>query len=183
MEESCFAEPEPTLAELYALAVPWLRRYVQHHFPRACGSICEDAVQDAFLVAVEHPERFTAAWTEGGLSRVDGLCRTIAWRAARGRLARSCNRREIGGDALLIAGLRQAPGQELVAEARLHLDRIIDQAARRHAPTNPAGLRLALVDRMRSGESDTAVAERHGIRREYINRSRREIERALWGAA
>jgi len=183
VEDIWFAQPEPTLAELYTLAVPWLQRYVQRHFPRACDSLCEDAVQDAFLAAVEHPERFTAAWLDGGLKRVEGLCRTIAWRAARGRLARSCYRRELGGDAWLLAGQHQPPGQELVVEALLNLDRIVDEAVQRHAPANAEKVRLALVDRMQNGLTDTAVAERHGVRREYINRSRRDVERALWGAA
>lgn len=183
MEEPCFVPPEPSLADLYSEAVPWLRQYVQRHFPRVCGSICEDAVQDAFLAALEHPERFTAAYLQGGLPRVEGLCRTIAWRAARGRLMRCSARYEVGGEALSMGSDLQPAGQELLVDAALHLDRLIDGAVARHAPGSAERVRAAVVDRMLGGGTDTAVALRHGVRREYINRSRRDVERQLWGAA
>jgi DNA-directed RNA polymerase specialized sigma24 family protein len=183
MEEPCFAPPEPSLADLYTEAVPWLRQYVQRHFPRVCTSICEDAVQDAFVAALEHPERFTAAYQQGGMLRVEGLCRTIAWRAARGRLVRSSSRFELGGEALTWCNAIQPPGQELLVDAALHLDGLIDGAVARHAPASAERVRAAVVDRMLGGGTDTAVALRHGVRREYINRSRRDVERQLWGAA
>lgn len=171
------------LASLYADVMPWLRRYVQGHFPRLCPAAVEDAAQEAFLCALEHPERFSRAWAEGGQVRVDGLCRTIAWRAARGRLVRHATRREVGGDALELARSARPPGQELVAECRLRLDRMLDEAVARHAPACAGPVREAVIDRVLSGDADTTVAARHKVRREYINRVRRDLERGLWGAA
>lgn len=171
------------LDALYVQVMPWLRRYVQGHFPRLCASAVEDAAQEAFVCALEHPERFARAWAEGGIVRVEGLCRTIAWRAARGRLARHASRREVGGDALELVRQTRPPGQELVAECRLRLDRVMDEALARHAAACPAQVRAAVIDRVLTGDPDTEVARRHGVRREYLNRVRRDLERGLWEAA
>ncbi|MCK6505577.1 hypothetical protein L6R53_19630 [Myxococcota bacterium] len=171
------------LSTLYAEVMPWLCRYVQARFPGLCPSAVEDAAQEAFLCALEHPERFARALAEGGPARVDGLCRTIAWRAARGRLARHATRREVGGDALALARTARPAGQELVAECRLRLDRLLEDALARHAPACAATVRLAVVDRVFSGDPETVVARRHGVRREYVNRVRRDLERGLWEAA
>lgn len=183
MEEIELRSWHPSVAELYRAVMPWLGAYVQRHFPRVCPSLAEDAAQEAFLCALEHPERFERAWLEGGMPRVEGLCRTIAWRSARGRLARHGTRREVGGEALQLLAAMRPPGQELVAEARLRLDAMLDAAVARHAPACAPQVRAAVVDRVMSGDSDSLVAHRHGVRREYLNRARREVERGLLEAA
>jgi hypothetical protein len=96
---------------------------------------------------------------------------------------RHATRREVGGDALELARSARPPGQELVAECRLRLDRMLDEAVARHAPACAGPVREAVIDRVLSGDADTTVAARHKVRREYINRVRRDLERGLWGAA
>lgn len=174
---------QPTIDELYRAVMPWLGAYVRSCFPRVCPSLIEDAAQEAFVCALEHPDRFERAHAEGGMARVEGLCRTIAWRAARGRLARHSTRFEVGGDALQQSAARREPGQEIVADVRMRLDAMLDAAVQRHAPACPTEVRAAVIDRVLSGETDTAVARRHGVRREYLNRVRREVQRGLLGAA
>ncbi len=180
MEDSAVSvEVPPTLEEIFEHVKPWLSAYVQGSFPRMCAGHVEDAAQEVFVCALEHPDRFIRAWEEGGQARVEGLCRLIAWRSARGRWSRSAYKREVGGDALLDIRAERAAGQELVADVRMRLDRVIDDALASIAPSCQAQTRAAVLDRFLSGDSDTAVAERHGVRREYVNRVKRQVQRSF----
>lgn len=170
---------QPLLAEIAARTGPWLPGYVQGNFPRMCASHIQDAVQEVYLSALEHPERFARAWEEGGWSRVEGLCKVIAWRSARGRWKRHSTHRELGGDALRAHPGATLPPQPVVAAYHLHLEATLEAALHRAAPACVAQTRAAVLDRFHSGDSDTAVARRHGIRREYLNRVKREVQRAL----
>lgn len=170
--------PLPIDALMNAM-VPRLQRYVRGSFPAMCHGHAEDAVQEVFLCALEHPDRFERAWSEGGQLRLEGLCRLIAWRSARGRWQRAATRRELGGDALHQQRAARAPGQELVADLRMQLDGVIERAIQAIAPAQAGQAHAALVDRFMSGDSDTEVAARHGLRREYLNRIKREVQRSF----
>lgn len=181
MEES-LAELAPlTLAELYRSLLPGLLRYLRFHFPRVCGGSHEDAAQEAFVAALRFPERIEEARLRGGLPAVERLCRTIAWRAARARLVRGSARREVGGQALEAGEVAYWGGQEWSAELCLHLEPRLRAAAATVAPVHAASLQVALRERLTEGGSDTEVAARHGLRREYLNRARRQVEAELGG--
>ncbi|RME27880.1 MAG: hypothetical protein D6798_03645 [Deltaproteobacteria bacterium] len=172
-------ESPPTLEEIFAQVRPWLSAYVQGSFPRMCAGHVEDATQEVFVCALEHPDRFIRAWQEGGQARVEGLCRLIAWRSARGRWSRSAYKREVGGDALLEICAERAAGQELVADVRMRLERVMDEALADISPACQARTRAAVMDRFLTGDTDTAVAHRHGVRREYVNRVKRKVQRSF----
>ncbi len=172
-------ELPPSIDEIFERVRPWLSAYVQGSFPRMCAGHVEDAAQEVFLCALEHPERFTRAWEEGGQPRVEGLCRLIAWRSARGRWSRSSYKREVGGEALLDVRAERAPGQELMTDVRMCLERVLNDALQAIAPSCQEQTRAAVIDRFMTGDSDTAVAERHGVRREYVNRVKREVQRSF----
>ncbi|MCB9763081.1 MAG: hypothetical protein H6739_24990 [Alphaproteobacteria bacterium] len=171
------------LADLFTDNRALLHAHVRHHFPNACRGQVEDAVSAAFLAAMTHPDRFARALAEGGEDRVLGLFRVVAWRAMRAWWRRGARRHErLDADASAMLGACPA-GQQ--ASAVLHLDvaTAIQDAAVLCCRSDSARICAAVADRLASGDTDTDVARRHGVRREYVNRVRREVARELLEAA
>ncbi len=168
--------PAPlSLSKIFEVHAPELRRYVASHFHDLCHSGAEDAVCDAFLIACNDPSLLEKAWAEGGQRQVVGLLKVIAWRCARASRCRGAGAFERPHpDTSEIAGARGG-AQEASAEVSLHLQAAILAAAREVSANHAEALAEALAERLLSGESDTEIARRHELPREYLNRARRGL--------
>lgn len=153
-------------------------RYVGAAYPRLCRGRVEDAVADAFTICLSNLGMVQTARDRGGDRAVGALIRVIAWRCARASACRGAAVWESAGDAL-DWDPGQASDQEYVADMRLHLPAAVRAAAKRVLPSAPDRLAEAVVDRLVSGETDGAVAARHGLRREYVNGARLLLEQAV----
>ena len=88
---------------------------------------------------------------------------------------------EIGGLALQIAWVSVQPNQEIVVQLG-HLRELIEASCASVSRNRVDELQAALEDRLASGDTDTDVAVRHGVPREYICRARRSLQRELFTA-
>ena len=153
--------------------LPKMREHVRASFPRMCPGLVDDAVSSAFEQACLHSERIEGVREQGGDAAVYRLMRVIAWRQAR----RGWQRTSHGTRAMcpLEAGayaVGHAPGQIVVLDVLRTLEdlpRLARSVSERHADR----LVEAVHDKWSTGDSDGVVAERHGVRREYVNRVKR----------
>lgn len=154
-----------------------LLTHVRASFPRLCSGRVEDAVGNAYLAAYENPLGLDRAYRRDpgiGLAWM----KVVAWRAARNSCARHGFRKEFGTEHL--ESISAAPPSEVpLGRLKNHLDRLLDEAVATSGGADREAIRDALVDRLGTGDADTAVAERHPatVRREYLNRARRSFER------
>lgn len=185
LSSSCSVErPLPSVAYLVQEAwshAPLVRRRIAASFPGLCEGVLEDALQEAMLALVADPAPWRRAWAEGGKDRMRALLHVIAWRKARGAWRRHGWRRSVHVDAMDEVGRAHLPSQLLMATFRLELEEAIEAAVVEARAGDPGPVRAALLDALVSGETDTALAARHGTRREYVNRARRALGR--WGSA
>lgn len=165
------------LSALFEQHAPAIRRYVHSRYGQLCPGRVEDAVSDAFLVLCSQPDLARKAWEQGGERQVLSLLRVIAWRCARAGVCRGAGAFERGlGDDVEPQGV--GPGSlEARAELALHLERAVYIVAEQISGVHAERLALALTERLLSDESDTEIARRHQIPREYVNRARHGLAR------
>ena len=159
--------------------VAWLQR----KFPCLSYMHAEDAVQEAFVEALERPPAFCSAWRAGGLEAVVRLLRQAAWRKLRGYWRKKATRCELpGGEQVTAYGNHAVTPQEIAIYQQIlgHIWRLIDEAAERFGGRRSRALRAALHDRL-AGSSDIESANTHGVPREYVNRAKRWIGAQLHG--
>lgn len=153
-----------------------LQRRLHKGFPRADQGLVEDAVASAFEDALVRPDPFVAAWQRGGDARLLILFNQVAWRHLRGHYRKKSSQCELPAlHAVSEPGDRITPydfaaGREVAALVR----DLIDEAARQFGGSHERALRQALHARLEGG-SDTEVARRHHVPREYLNRAKRWI--------
>ena len=160
----------PSVADLFRAHHPAVRAHVSRSFPRHCHSYADDAVAHAFTVVVERPLLLDRAWADGGVQRVIGLLRMLAWRHAR-----AIWRKMAAIDVDVSATVALPPGQEAYVHAHLTFESALHRAANVAGPTRHDQIRAAVLDKLDTGDSDVAVAARHGIPREYVNRAKRQV--------
>lgn len=159
-----------------------LKAYLRARFPRVCEGRIEDAVGDACVDLLRQGADVERSFEEGGEARVLSLARVVAWRKVRGGLRRAHMRSELGVDDL--STIRRAnPAGQLVGVALADFSRAIDRAvpASGTTPSQLPAVRQALEDKLETHDSDGAVAARHGIRREHLNRAKRALMNELSG--
>lgn len=174
------AAEREALMQAYTAMRPGLCRCLKTSYPRSCDSRIDDAAQTAALAMLEQPEHFYALLLRSKYELQRRLI-TVAWRALRGELRRHCHRFEIADDRRMRVA-SQLPGQEIAAELRTGWPRALRAAAEASGAADHDALERALAERFTTGETDTAVAARTGLRREYINRGRLQVERELLSA-
>lgn len=171
--------PALDLSTLFEQHAPSIRRYVRSRYGHLCPGRVEDAVADAFVVLCSQPELARKAWESGGERQVLSLLRVIAWRCARAGVCRGAGAFERG----LVGSVEpvgEGPGAlEARAELALHLERAVLVISEQISSAHAERLALALTERLLGDESDTDIARKHGIPREYINRARHGLARML----
>lgn len=148
---------------------------IRRAFPRAHEREVDDAVQHAFVEALEHFERYEAALDKGEEEAIRWLV-VVAWRHLRGERRRWHRSRSVP------LGTRTPPAMDAPLDMRLDARRqlgralgLVQVAAELHGGQQAEGLRAALELRMLGDESDASAARRCGVPREYVNRARRWI--------
>lgn len=140
-----------------------LERWLQCCFPTWPAASVEDAVADAMTTVLSKQ-----GWALPADMR---LLRTVAWRGLRAEWRRPRPQR-IG----LRAPATADPTGRIEARSTLRrLNTLIEPAVEEFGGRKKSQVRSALVSRLADGESDTAVARQHGVRREAINRARRAM--------
>ena len=159
-----------------------LKAYLRLRFPRVCAGRIEDALGDACVDLLRQGNDVERSFEEGGEARLLSLARVVAWRKVRGGLRRAHMRSELAVEDL--STLRRAnPAGQLVGVALSDLSGAIDRAipASGTTPSLLPAVRQALEDKLETHDSDGAVAARHGIRREHLNRAKRALMMELAG--
>lgn len=159
----------------YARWRPRLHAWLRKAFPKAGRALIEDAVNDAFVVALERPARFAQAYRQGrGLA----LLRRVAWRQLRAYFRRKSSQCELAGEehiahanapAALSPAALLSSYQEVTRTFTL-VDEAADQFGGKQAPALRAALHMRLA-----GSTDTEAAKAHNVPREYVNRAKRWI--------
>lgn len=153
-----------------------LQRQIQRAFPRADTALVEDAVGSAFHDAVERPAAFLAAWQHGGRVRLLSLLQQVAWRHLRGHFRKKSSKCELATATPAREACDASTPYTVAAsrETEAQVLRLVDEAAERFGGGQPQALRQALHARL-GGGTDTEVARRHCVPREYVNRAKRWI--------
>jgi hypothetical protein len=157
-------------------------RYLRPRFPRVCASSIDDAVSEAFVDLLRQKDDVEHAYETGGVDRVAGLLRVVAWRKLRGQRRRAHVRAEVGVEDLGVLRRSNPAGQDL-GVALQRFEQAVDRAVP-HANTRASllpAVREALLDKLETHDSDGIVAARHGIRREHLNRAKRALMAELDG--
>jgi hypothetical protein len=164
--------------EVHAAVQKTVTGWLERCFPSACPGQIEDVWQAAALDVLEHPQRYQRAWERDGEAGLARYLSTVAWRGLRGAHRRKAYREE-QGDLRLAALIPVSGGQEHYLTLRHELGPVISAAAAQFGGPCPAQLEAALLERLCGGAPDTEVAARHGLRREPLNRARRQVEAEL----
>lgn len=156
-------------------ALPRVHRTLSASFPRLCPSLVEDAVQSAVLVLISRPCLLQNSAEGDGGDQITHLLRVIGWRTLRAGLRRG-SRETLSHATVEWADRFAVPAaQDKFADLRMHLAEALDMECA-HSDGSTESVRGALEDSLCSGDPDTVVAMRHGIRREYLNRARRGLQ-------
>lgn len=169
--------PTPSLGSLYRDTSPGLIAHLSRCFPHMCPGLRDDAVQDTWLALVEHPDRFDAQ-LQRGQAEVDRLLQVVAWRSMRSRYRKASYQREQGGQIASLTGSIDGPPDEL-ADLPRRMERAIEEAVQTHGGRRPERLERALRDRLQGGETDGAVAKRHGLHRSTLCRAKNLVRQLL----
>ena len=174
------AERDALLA-LHEALRPSIRRSLRKAFPGSCVGRVEDALQATGLAILERPGHFAEVVDRGGISELKRQLTVVAWRALRGQLRKRGARLEDGDEEQMLA-FPHPPGQELVAELQVGWAKAVRRAAEASGGADIEAVEAAINARFWTGQPDTITAARTGVRREYINRGRLQVERELLGA-
>lgn len=177
--------PADRLAALLHERHAHLLSVVSARFPNLCPGRVEDAVSGAYEVLAQDPDRFQRALQQGGISWMIGLALTISCRDARDQIQRHGYSRELGvvGDETSIyerSGV--CPDLALAYDLQRDLETLFEQAAAQHGANRAPQLLSALHEKLETGDEDTTLATRHGLRREHINRAWSQVRRDIRAA-
>lgn len=167
---------DDTILEVLLTERARLTRTLGRRFPRSSEQVVEDAVSDAIAAALIKPAPFERALANNGREGVRCMFYCVARRRHQdatkrmGALVLSYEARDHGDHV--------EPAQHATLRLR-QVDDLIDQACMRFGHGRDSRLREALVERFRTGDSDTSVARSFGLPREYLNRARCFIQQAL----
>jgi DNA-directed RNA polymerase specialized sigma24 family protein len=151
---------------IFSLEARQMRAGLARRFSRTTAASIDDAVQEAFLVALTSAA-VRRAWQEGGVERLKGTLRTIARRT----LSREVRRSARAG--ALTVHVQPSHEGRLAARQLLRQTRaLIPAAAQRFGGRRPQTLAKALEARMYGGLSDCAAANAAGANRAQLNRAR-----------
>lgn len=164
------------VAELFRHQESRLRAALRRAFPNICLGRVEDAISNAFLEVLEHPNLLESITLSNEATAFCLLYR-IAWCDLRGQWRRRSYQLELslapteGAAARDVAGPHSA--DDLVVTRRLlaRVEQLIEQAGAmfsRHAPERLSGALRARLD----GLTDGQAAKAWGVRREPVNRAR-----------
>lgn len=153
---------------------PHILRYLRQSFPAASPQSLEDAASAAALAWVGQPQ----PWLESTCVQDQRrwLCR-VAWRALRGELRLKSSR--VFRCTPEQAGLTRPAGQDYAMDLPHRVEVALSEAAHAHGGAEPAVLRAALEYALWTGEPDAAVARGFGVRRDALNRAKRQVQLAL----
>lgn len=171
------------LSDVYRRWSPHLVGRLRRHYPTSCPSLVADAVHDAFVEVLRRPSSAAQRWRDQGEVGVVHLLALIGWRKLRAHWRRKAHRVELGVPCWTLVPAAVDAGQETVVGLLRRLGPALDLAVSRCGAADPAPVRAALEDKLRTGDPDTVVAKRHGVRREYLNRAKRHLEADLLGVA
>lgn len=170
----------PAVYSLFRTHHEPLLRFGCSRFPRTCQALVEDVVSEVFEELLLHPELLGSEDADARPEALYRLMRTICWRKLRALHRRGQHHPTSGLDEEAEALHGRAPGQEWAAEAHINLPRLLGQACRQHGGSQATAVQRALEEGMLHGESEGVLAQRYGVRREYLNRTRRELREQLW---
>jgi DNA-directed RNA polymerase specialized sigma24 family protein len=135
-------------------------------FPAVPPEMCEDAVQEAFVLLLERlPPSFADAVTRRGPGGAQNYLNTIAWRRLGAKLKRASWRCRSHQPLEALTTTEFRHGLLTDAEATL-----LRQASQRHGGPHAERVLGALLDVI-LGDRLGEAAERHGVRREYVSRA------------
>lgn len=176
--------PVDRISALLQLLGVRLRATLRQDFPHFCPGRLEDAVSQAFAEVWARPSMLQAV-TVADDDAAFQILYSIAWREARGQWRRKAYKSECSISAMEESGWT-APADELdpedVLETAQFMERIealVDEAAQRFGHRQATALSAALRARIFEEMSDVEAAARHGVPREYVNRSKRWMQAAL----
>ncbi|MCB9796293.1 MAG: hypothetical protein H6741_26665 [Alphaproteobacteria bacterium] len=154
-----------------------LHHYLRRQFPGASVQAIEDASSRTALDLLRNPSALEGCATDQ--ARL-GLMQCVAWRHLRGELRLKRSKLEQPRHAL--PPVACPPGQEHLACLAERYEAVVAEACARHGGGEPELLRAALEHLLLTGDTDTAVARRFGLRREPINRAKRLVQRRVVGS-
>lgn len=172
------------LVDLHNACAERLVRVMTRRFPSFCPGRIEDAVASAFADVLARKELLE------GLARASDdeayrLLYQITWRQIRGQWRRRSYRAETdmegcGAELLTSEAHLSSPEAALSAtELSEIVVELVRDAAESVSDRHRERLFLALLDRFYGGLSDTEAADRHEVPREYVNRGKSLVRRAL----
>ncbi len=175
--------PSPTnVFSAFVQAQPKLERYVQTKFPLLCRGHIEDAVSAVGVALVSNPTYFQMIYDPKDPSRLLGLFKRVAWRAARATTRRRAYSAERAFEHEDDVHLGLDAAQPLTLALRRDLEAVLREACTQASAPQTERLVVAVTDQLFGGGTDGEVAERHGVRREYVNRARQQVTRHFFGA-
>ena len=154
---------------------------VRHKYPRICESWIEDAVQNAFVLAVTK-QNFREVYDTQGAKAWVRLMRVVVIRQTRDIWRRKDNRTEAIDDHQFTQSL--TPFDDAMATETLErIDALIEsetlafRSGSAGTELSDADLIAAVRDRFETGDSDKDVAARHdNVPRAYINKIKNRIK-------
>lgn len=170
-------DPRAVVEAVYTSHRERLLRLASWSYPGLDRGRLEDAVSDAMEVALKKPHLVLSAYHHGEGNLI-GLFARIVRRQARQQVRRHDYARAASDQDC--PDRQELPAQEFLACVSLGLDDQLDRSVDDTSATHADALRAALIDALLSGDSEIDVAQRNGIRREYLNRARRELEHRMW---
>lgn len=174
----------PSLAPVYAAfinAQQKLEAHVRAKFPRLCCGHIEDAVSAVGLALVTNPTYYKRIYDPKDPSRLIGLFKCVALRAARGTGRRRSYSAERAFEHEDDMNLGYQGTQQLASALNRDLQRIVRAIAQEISPPRAKELAKALIDQLVNGGTDGEVAKRHGLPREYVCRGRSRLTRHFVG--
>lgn len=180
-----FAAPSPRVEPPYLRALlrlsPSVKRRVSQCFPGVCEGVVEESCQEVLLAAWRERPRWEEVWEGHGEARLRARFQLALWRQVRGwwrRHGRRCV--GLGETTERPVTVRVEAGQETVVRVRRDFAVSLQRAVATAGAANAEGVRAAVLDGLGSELSEAALAERHGTRREYLNRARNALWREVW---
>jgi hypothetical protein len=170
----------PTLSPVlsaYVKARPKLEAYLRVEWPQLCRGHIEDAVGAVGLALVTNPTYFMMVHDPQNPKKLNGLFKRVAWCAARATVRRRSFSAERGFEHEDDATLGLDATQPLSLALDRDLPKIVHEEALETSATQATPITAAVLDQLQNGGTDSEVAERHGVRREYLNRTRQRVTR------